>query len=744
MAPWSSTFSLEVIEIGALKDAKVDGRIDDKGFAVTGANVQLAFGSDKDRVWGTLGVIYKPGAKDGGLTVGGSINVRIKEGMVAHGKATYDTQKETVSATLSIDEITLLKYGPKTHSLVDFSKQVELISFYQVIGIYLDAGFELAFAYEFDLRLNPTVTLNDFSFKTFRFASAKAVMKLLGQMVATLTGTPKIGLGLFVISTKLLRGGGGIKIPIVGRAALALDPPITIEVVYTPDGGLSAGGTAGLTLTFGVTGSVNPYAEFVVLDGAYEYKWTGADLTSFVLLKERPIFTHVINFGEPLTTETSPKIPSGKDAPATPKTAKPLTGGPQGSAVQTAADTKQPASEQKPDKKPEAKNEGGFDLMGMVSGLLDGASFKPLKSLLDAAGEVWDAISNFVGLIIKFIRNWVGGAIDIITAAIKGIGKKGLIGYIRDLLKERMDPALYTSLSRCSISSKVEQDIYDLLDLKLPSGFSGLLEFGVMLIKKVLKLAWDSLAGLVSALKEMITRAIDATRAFAQMLVDKGRLGVMRSERYIGIEGVAEHDFLLADRYKIHFAGLDIEEKDDTAWPSVDKAIGWGLWTLLQALDVKPTSTRVNADTGEAYNDYWMYTIQRQARQGAGLSAAAPRAVRAATAEEAGQPLPAALRHRYAAAFADELADVRIHTGPASAAAATALDARAYTIGRHVHFGAGHYAPGTPAGDDLLAHELAHVAWAPRAARPPGGFAVSTPGDPSERAATAAARASVG
>src|ERR1700730_8008047 len=59
------------------------------------------------------------------------------------------------------------------------------------------------------LRLSPRVTLQDFSFKTFAFSSAKAVMRLLGEMVATLTGTPNIGLGLFVISTKLLRGGCG-------------------------------------------------------------------------------------------------------------------------------------------------------------------------------------------------------------------------------------------------------------------------------------------------------------------------------------------------------------------------------------------------------------------------------------------------------------------------------------------------------------------------------------------------------
>lgn len=52
---------------------------------------------------------------------------------------------------------------------------------------------------------------------------------------------------------------------------------------------------------------------------------------------------------------------------------------------------------------------------------------------------------------------------------------------------------------------------------------------------------------------------------------------------------------------------------------------------------------------------------------------------------------------------------VRIHTGPLAEASADAVHARAYTVGRHVVFGAGEYRPGTADGRRLLAHELAHV-----------------------------------
>lgn len=56
-----------------------------------------------------------------------------------------------------------------------------------------------------------------------------------------------------------------------------------------------------------------------------------------------------------------------------------------------------------------------------------------------------------------------------------------------------------------------------------------------------------------------------------------------------------------------------------------------------------------------------------------------------------------------------DFGDVRIHTGPTAAKAARAVAARAFTVGRQVVFGAGEYAPGTPSGQRLMAHELTHV-----------------------------------
>ncbi|HET7187586.1 MAG TPA: DUF4157 domain-containing protein, partial [Gemmatimonadaceae bacterium] len=57
-----------------------------------------------------------------------------------------------------------------------------------------------------------------------------------------------------------------------------------------------------------------------------------------------------------------------------------------------------------------------------------------------------------------------------------------------------------------------------------------------------------------------------------------------------------------------------------------------------------------------------------------------------------------------------DLSRVRVHSTSAAGALSDALGARALTMGAHVAFAHDEYRPGTPAGDTLLAHELAHAA----------------------------------
>jgi hypothetical protein len=102
-----------------------------------------------------------------------------------------------------------------------------------------------------------------------------------------------------------------------------------------------------------------------------------------------------------------------------------------------------------------------------------------------------------------------------------------------------------------------------------------------------------------------------------------------------------------------------------------------------------------------------------------------------------GQPLPASLRDSFGRAVGADLSGVRVHDNASSAAAADALAARAFTTGQDIHFGAGEYAPSSPEGARLLAHEVAHTVQGAPAST--GRLEVSSPADPAELEADAAA-----
>lgn len=75
-----------------------------------------------------------------------------------------------------------------------------------------------------------------------------------------------------------------------------------------------------------------------------------------------------------------------------------------------------------------------------------------------------------------------------------------------------------------------------------------------------------------------------------------------------------------------------------------------------------------------------------------------------------GAPLPEPSRALFESRFGHDFAAVRIHSDDRSARLARSVDARAFTVGRDIVFGAGEYSPHTGEGARLLAHELTHVA----------------------------------
>ena len=82
---------------------------------------------------------------------------------------------------------------------------------------------------------------------------------------------------------------------------------------------------------------------------------------------------------------------------------------------------------------------------------------------------------------------------------------------------------------------------------------------------------------------------------------------------------------------------------------------------------------------------------------------------------------------------------MRVHTDDHAGALARAVSARAFTVGSDIFFAPGQYNPGTSSGNELIAHEVAHVAQQ-RGAPAGGPLTVSQPGDAMEREAEAVAR----
>lgn len=95
-----------------------------------------------------------------------------------------------------------------------------------------------------------------------------------------------------------------------------------------------------------------------------------------------------------------------------------------------------------------------------------------------------------------------------------------------------------------------------------------------------------------------------------------------------------------------------------------------------------------------------------------------------------GTPLEPALRRDMEQRFGHNFSQVRVHAGAAAEESARDVDANAYTVGEHVVFGAGHFAPATHEGRRLIAHELAHVVQQSEATgddRAQGNLSVSSP-----------------
>lgn len=108
-----------------------------------------------------------------------------------------------------------------------------------------------------------------------------------------------------------------------------------------------------------------------------------------------------------------------------------------------------------------------------------------------------------------------------------------------------------------------------------------------------------------------------------------------------------------------------------------------------------------------------------------------------------GRPLDVATQSWMGSRFGSDFSRVRVHDDGRAAESARAVGALAYAVGSHVVFDAHQYAPGTPAGRRLLAHELAHTLQDPGSGGLHASLAIGRPDDASEMAADRAADAAM-
>ncbi len=100
--------------------------------------------------------------------------------------------------------------------------------------------------------------------------------------------------------------------------------------------------------------------------------------------------------------------------------------------------------------------------------------------------------------------------------------------------------------------------------------------------------------------------------------------------------------------------------------------------------------------------------VQRKSATVGGSGGPAPDSVQDVVSS-GGKPLGPAERGFFEPRLNAGLENVRIHADAHAASSANSIGAQAFTVGNHIAFGAGKFAPGTHAGKRLLAHELAHT-----------------------------------
>lgn len=126
---------------------------------------------------------------------------------------------------------------------------------------------------------------------------------------------------------------------------------------------------------------------------------------------------------------------------------------------------------------------------------------------------------------------------------------------------------------------------------------------------------------------------------------------------------------------------------------------------------VKPQTTKISGELDdEAEHEADSVAQQSEHVPTASASSTAPPPTSPdSPPQDGGQPLDSTTRATMEPLFGHSFSHVRVHNDIQAAHASQSMQARAYTVGPHIYFNRGEYAPTTSQGRQLLAHELTHV-----------------------------------
>jgi hypothetical protein len=708
----SARFTVRIINLKLskinLEEAKLSATLDKRGITLDEVAARIKFGDPTtDRV---AGVLFFSG-KGNEFDIYGNIDVRIKKGLVAHGEFQYDITHDKGSAKLTLKspdnptgKIQLLSYKTKEpKTIFELKPKTFIIFTVGIAGAHVEFGFKLAFNYGLDFYVRPSLSISGIRFADMSFNQIMGELLLGGELWASLEATPRAAFGLFLFLPWILKGGGGLSFKVKALARLPLDG--TFKVAYRkknkddPNSEYETVGNAKLALkmTFGITADLIPDAILEVLGGIYTAKWEPKDpIASFTLLPERELFTYVVNFGDELEEEKNPKLPNESKAPPDTSAKEERTSKPGTETKEANTDKGTAEKPTSQDKAADAKDEEGFSIKKMVDEILKQPKFAKIKEIIELADTIYTILKPIIKYLKFVLGFWIGDAIAAVLDFFKGIvEEKSLAKYLKKWLRKKISDDIYYVIEPLlDFVENQEEKFIKLVSRPLPSSFTGWLEWLWDSVVLVYELSWGGIISFFEALGTLAKRLAGKLGYLINGFVKAGRFNVRRVIR--GAPLVDWVDEWVPDEWRVEFAGWDI---GTDGWLGGIQ-VATPLWLLLNNMD------NVQYTRGDPYYDFWIF----RKIAGAGLiNRSAGPAIIHATRTSYGMPLPEDLREKYEHSLGGNLSAVRLHIDQVSGRAAEALGARAYTVGRDIHFGVGQYDPSSRDGELLLAHEVVHA-----------------------------------